>query len=299
MIRAEQILERVEKITPLPGTVARLIAVVHDPHSDAQDIVEVIQYDPAVTTEVLRLCNSAAFGLSRKVHSIHEAVCYLGSLKVMQVVMAVYGTAVLGGEQRGYGMEPGILWRHSVGVALTAESLARRTCPDNLGVTFTAGLLHDLGKVVLNEYVGQEFSQIVRRVHEDGLSFSEAETQVLGCSHAEIGARLAERWQLPEALVRAIRWHHEPQALQPADPLVDTIYVADCVCMMLGIGLGSDGLNYRAADDVLRRRGLRLADLEVCGVELIDELHRIEALFAAQTAGPTGSAGPRTGEGVL
>ncbi len=284
MIRAEDILARVEKITPLPGTAVRLMQAVQDPDSSVGDVVEIIQYDPAITGQLLRLCNSAAFGLARKVHSVHEAVCYLGTNKVMQLVLGIYGSEVLGGEQRGYGMEPGILWRHSVAVALTAETLARRICPDDLGVSFTAGLLHDIGKVVLNEFVGREFAEIVRRVSEQGESFVEAERAVLGFGHDQIGAELAERWGLPPALVRTIRWHHEPQTVDPPDPLVDAVYLADSVCMMFGLGLGADGLNYRADTEVLKRRGITLGDLEICGVNLIGELRRIESLFVAEPA---------------
>ena len=296
MIRAEDIVERVEKITPVSGTLARLLEVVENPDSSVSDVVEVIQYDPAITGELLKLCNSAAFGLARKVHSVHEAVCYLGTRKVMQLVVAIYGNAVLSGEQRGYGLEPGILWKHSVAVALAASHLAHQTMPEEGGVAFTAGLLHDIGKVVLNEYVGREFAEIVRRVSEQGLSFAEAESQVLGFSHAEIGARLAERWSLPEPLVRAIRWHHEPQALDPPDVLVDTVYLADSVCMMLGIGLGTDGLNYRADAEVLHRRGLRLGQLEICAANLIGELKDVEYLFsigAATSAGNDRAAASR------
>ncbi len=284
MIRAEDIVERVEKITPISGTLCRLMDVVQDPDSGVSDVVEVIQYDPAITSELLKLCNSAAFGLPRKVHSVHEAVCYLGTNKVMQLVVAIYGNAVLSGEQRGYGLEPGILWKHSVAVALAASSLAHQTMPEEGGVAFTAGLLHDIGKVVLNEYVGREFAEIVRRVHDDGMTFSEAERQVLGFSHAQIGAQLAERWSLPEPLVRAIRWHHEPQALEPADVLVDTVYLADCVCMMLGLGLGADGLLYRADAEVLHRRGLHRSQLEICAVNLIGELKDVEYLFSIGAA---------------
>ncbi len=284
MIRAEDIVERVEKITPVSGTLTRLMEVVEDPDSGVSDVVEVIQYDPAITSALLKMCNSAAFGLSRKVHSVHEAVCYLGTTKVMQLVVAIYGNAVLSGEQTGYGLEPGILWKHSVAVALAASSLAHRTMPEEGGVAFTAGLLHDIGKVVLNEYVGREFAEIVRLVSEEGLAFSEAEKRVLGFSHAEIGAQLAERWSLPEPLVKAIRWHHEPQALEPADVLVDTVYLGDCVCMILGLGLGADGLSYRADAEVLHRRGLHLSDLEICAANLIGELKDVEYLFSIGAA---------------
>jgi len=276
----DDILARVGEISPLPGTVVRLVGVINDPSSTPQDIVEVVKYDQAVTGQMLRMCNSAYFGLSHEVSSLTEAVRYLGTMKVLQLLMAVHGNALLAKEQTGYGLEPGILWRHSVAVALTASILGQRISPDEVGLAFTAGLLHDIGKVVLNEYVGREFAEIARLVRERKTSFVEAERQVLGFSHDEIGEKVAEKWKLPDSLVRCVRHHHDPSMLEPADPLVDTVYLADCICLLLGIGLGADELNYRADPAVMGRHNLHEADLELTGASMMCELKRVEEMFA-------------------
>ncbi len=229
---------------------------------------------------MLRMCNSAYFGLSREVHSLNDAVRYLGTMKVLQLLMAVHGNVLLAKGQAGYGLEPGILWKHSVAVALAASVLGQRISPSDVGLVFTAGLLHDIGKVVLNEYVGKEFSEIARIVSEQKTSFVEAEKQVLGFSHEEIGEKVAERWKLPDPLVRCIRYHHDPSMLKPADPLVDTVYLADCVCLLLGIGLGTDELHYRADPTVMERYDLHESDLEITGASMMSELKRVEELFA-------------------
>ena len=280
MTCAEDILARVGEIPPLPGTVVSLINVVNDPHSTVQDIVDVIKYDQAVTSQMLRICNSAYFGLSREVHSLNDAMRYLGTVKVLQLLIAVHGNALLSKGQSGYGLAPGILWKHSVAVALASSAFADRIALGNASLAFTAGLLHDIGKVVLNEYVGQEFAEIVRILTEQKASFIEAEQQVLGFSHQEIGARVAEMWKLPDPLVRCIRYHHDPGALEPTDPLVDVVYLANCVCLLLGIGLGADELRYRADAAVMERHSLCEADLEVIGAGMISELKRVEQLFA-------------------
>ena len=287
MTYADEILASVGDVSPLPGTVARLVEVINNPRSTPKDIVEVIRYDQAVTSQMLRLCNSAYFGLQREVQSLDDAVRLLGTMKVLHLLMAVHGKALLADKHSGYGMEPGVLWKHSVAVALAASILGGRVSPDNVGSAFTAGLLHDIGKVVLNEYVGQEFARIARMVTEEHISFAEAENQVLGVSHEEIGEKVAQKWKLPEALVRCIRHHHRPSELQPPDPLVDTVHLADCVCMLLGIGLGSDGLHYRADPAVMERHNLRVSDLEVTGASVMTELRRLEELFADTS--PAGS----------
>lgn len=280
MTRMDEILDRVAAIQPLPDTVMKLINVVNDPKSTIDDIIEVIRYDQAVTTQMLRICNSAYFAVSREIDSLNDAIRMLGTIKILQLVMAVHSNSLLAKQQSGYGLEPGILWKHSVGVAITATWFAERLHYPNSNLAFTAGLLHDVGKTILNEYVGREFAEIVRRVSDENLSFSEAEHAVLGFSHEEIGAKVAEKWQVPEHITLCIRYHHEPKELTPPDPLVDAVYLANCVCLLLGIGLGSDGLSYRADHVIMERYNLRESDLELAGTQMMLELKRVTQMFA-------------------
>jgi len=279
MSNMDKILARVGDIQPLPDTVVKLINVINDPSSTMHDILESVRYDQAVTSQMLRLCNSAYFGLSREVHSLEDAILLLGAMKVLQMVMAVHSNSLLSGAQSGYGLEPGVLWKHSVGVALTSTMVAERCKVPNTNLVFTAGLLHDIGKVILNEQVGNEFIEIVRQVNVNGLSFSEAEQEIIGFSHEEIGGRIAEKWQLPRAIVRCIRYHHSPQALSEPDRLVDVVYLANCICLLLGVGLGADNLCYRANNEVMERHGLVESDLEQVGANMMTELKRIEDIF--------------------
>lgn len=275
----KDITNRVDSVKPLPDTAMKLMNVMGDPRSTLDEIVNTIKYDQAVTSQVLKLCNSSFFGLSRKVTSLNDAMLCLGTIKVLQLVMSVHTNNMLSSEQKGYGLEPGVLWKHSVAVALASSLFAQQLHIPDGNLLFTAGLLHDIGKVILNEYVADDFAEIIRHVHEDHISFVEAEQQVLGFSHEEIGGMIAEKWQLPPAIVRCIRYHHMPSALDPPDVLVDAVYLANCVCLLLGIGLGDDGLCYRADPAVLERRGLCESDLEVIGAQTVIDLHRVEALF--------------------
>lgn len=277
------ILQRVGSLPPLPDTAVRLMNVINDPRSTVEEIVEVIRYDQAVTAEVLKLCNSAYFGLTRNVASLSEAMVCLGTVKVLQLVMSVHTSALLSKAQIGYGLAPGVLWRHSVAVALAASATAQRIQLTNVSLAFTAGLLHDIGKVVLNEYVAEDFLEITRRVREEKLSFVESEKAVLGYSHEEIGGRIADVWKLPQPMVQSICHHHDPCLLDPPDPLVDTVYLANCVCLLLGVGLGEDGLYYRASDKVMQRNGLRESDLENIGAQMLLDLRKVEQIFETKT----------------
>lgn len=277
----DQIAERVETLPRLPDTTFRLLQVANDPKSSVGQMVEVIRYDQTITAELLRLCNSAHFGLSRPIVSLDDAICYVGTAKLLQLVLAAHTRAMLNRAQEGYGLPPGALWTNSVGVALGAHLFALRFGLEDSGLAFTAGLLHDVGKIVLNEYVAAEYAQIARRVAEEKISFLEAERAVLGFTHAEIGERVAQRWDLPAAIVRCIRYHHEPERLAPPDPLVDVVHLADAICLLMGVGVGDDGLLYRAHPDVLARHQLTARDLEGIGAEVVLELKTVRKMFAA------------------
>ena len=279
------IIDRVGSVQPLPDTALKLMNVMGDPRSTLDDIIDAIKFDQAVTGQVLRLCNSSYFGLTRKVTSLNDAMLCLGTIKVLQLVMSVHTNDMLSSEQQGYGLEPGVLWKHSVAVALASSLFAQRIRLPDADLVFTAGLLHDIGKVILNEYVAKDFAEIIRRVTDDRMSFVEAEQQVLGFSHEEVGGMIAEKWKLPPAIVRCIRFHHVPSTVNPPDPLVDVVYLANCVCLLLGIGLGEDGLCSRADPGVLERRGLSEIDLESIGAQTVIDLQRVEKLFggAAET----------------
>jgi len=275
----DDIVTRIGRLSHLPTTVLRLVGIVSDPSSSLAQIVETIRYDQAITADVLRLCNSAYFGLVRKVESLDDAVRLLGTVKILQLVMAAHTRALLSRPQEGYGLAAGALWRHSVGVALGAQLLARPMRLTQLGLLFTAGLLHDIGKVALNEFVAQEYAEIARRVAEEQVSFAEAEAAVLGFTHPQVGGRLAELWNLPESIVLAVRYHHDPETATGEQALVDATHLADAVCLLMGVGGGDDGLSYRACPAVLARHNLTEPDLELIGADVIAELRAVQALF--------------------
>lgn len=277
---------RVEALPPLKANATRLIDVISNPSSTLNEIVETIRYDQAITAQVLRLCNSAYYGLSRQVGSLDDAIRFLGTSKVMQLVMAAHTRGLLGKQQEGYGIRPGGLWEHSVGVALATQYISQRLGYDQSGMLFTAGLLHDVGKVILNEYVAEEFSQIAQSVMQENTSFLDAERDVLGYTHSEVAQQVALAWKLPEQIAVAMRYHHEPELLNPPNSAVDIIHLADSVCLMSGVGGGSDGLLYRANTQVMERNELTQSDLELIGAETIMELKKVQALFQSTQEQP-------------
>lgn len=278
----DQLVRRAESLPKLPGASARLIPIISNPTSTLQQIVDVIRFDQTVTTELLRLCNSAYFGLSRPITSIDDAVRFVGTAKLMQLVMAAHTHALLGPEQAGYGLLPGALWRHSVGVALACQILAEQLGMTDKGLPFTVGLLHDIGKIVLNENIGAEYASIVRLVNEDRISFQEAERRALGITHAEVGELVARRWALPDPIPDCIRYHHEPSALSTPDLIVDILHLADATCLLLGVGGGDDSQMYHVDEAVLERTGIKPGEIEEISATIVHELKSVQQLFSME-----------------
>jgi HD-like signal output (HDOD) protein len=281
-LQLDELIQRANSLPKLTDTTHRLVQVLSDPASSLQQIVDVIRFDQTVTTELLRLCNSAYFGLPRTIASIDDAVRYVGTAKLMQLVMAAHTHALLGPEQAGYGLLPGSLWLHSVGVALGCQALADELGLREKGILFTVGLLHDIGKIVLNETVAAEYAAIAGAVRTDHIPFQEAEQRVLGVTHPEIGEIVARRWGLPNPIPCCIRYHHEPSALPTPDLIVDAVHLADAACLMFGIGGGDDAQMYRVDQAVLERTGLRVRDVEKIGATVVIELKSVQQLFGLE-----------------
>lgn len=242
----DDILRRVGDIPPLPAIATKVLSMVNDPDVDVTDLVSVIEKDQGLTAKVLRVSNSAFFGLARRIATVREAVVALGLNNIRNQILALSAYSLMQGEARGYALEAGRLWDHSLCTALCAERLAcaldLRRIKDEV---FIGGLLHDIGKSVLSVYVAARFRNIIRRVDEEGKSFVEAEAEELGFDHAEVGARVALRWNLPEILVDIIGDHHHPETQSAYAPQVCIVHIADAVASMLGVGAGVDSLEKR------------------------------------------------------
>lgn len=274
----KEIISGIDSLRPFPQVAHKVMKAAADPDISMSYITGLIQYDPALTANCLKACNSAFFGLSKKVDSLHQAVVYLGLDKVVNLVLLGAGSGALSKTQEGYGLGGGELWRCSVSSALISEDLAERMGLGDVHAVFTAALLKDIGKVVLSQHVGESFEKINLLVSGHGYSFREAEKEVLGIDHAELGALIAERWRFSSKMVDIIRHHHTPiEASHQTEASI--VHLADTLCMMMGIGVGSDGLAYRFHQGVLQRLGL--TDLEVQGLMagFCERLSEVEELL--------------------
>lgn len=226
-INHDQLIDMVDKIPTFQESVHRILALTTSPDCSAKDLVQVIEHDPILTIRVLKLVNSAYFGLSQEVTSVNHSVVYVGINTIKNVAISVATTGALPKTNKA-GLNMNVFWQHSLTVGVIAKLLA-----ENKGVGkneqanyFVGGLLHDIGKVLFAHFIPVEYQQVLHKSETENIPLYQAEKELLGFDHSEIGAMVAEKWQLPSDLISSIRNHHGSEE-QEHSPLSLAIYAAN------------------------------------------------------------------------
>jgi putative nucleotidyltransferase with HDIG domain len=262
--RVTRILAQVEDIPTLPTTVTEVLRIVDDPDCSATRLASLVATDPPLVARVLRLANSAYYGFPRAISAVPQAITLLGFATLRNVALsaAVFDLFRPG---KGPSLDLPAIWEHSIGVAAASKLIARRVRFTPLEKAFTAGLLHDIGKVLIARYLHSSVECIVGLIETEGITIGEAEQQVLGVSHPAFGAWLAARWAFPPSLVDAIAFHHRPILAEENLSLAAIVCVADVITRQTGLGSGGDDVPREIDPVVLQALGLGEADLdELC-----------------------------------
>jgi putative nucleotidyltransferase with HDIG domain len=263
--------------------------MLRDPGVELVRVAEVVALDQALAGRVLRLANSAYFGLPRRINSVTEALVLLGFVNVRNVLISASLGHILFEGAPSYGLEPGMLWEHSVGVAHAAQILTRRNDVRKFDVAFSAGLLHDVAKIVIDRSLrGEARGELLAAIKAFGEI--EAETEMLGASHAEIGSRICTRWNLPVEIVEAVGFHHTPGAYEGLNRL-PSIVAASNLCSKAALAGRGGGQNIFADAPM----GTHVPDLPTLS-KLFEDLPGIIAssreLLEGTSEDITGRAGP-------
>jgi putative nucleotidyltransferase with HDIG domain len=203
-----ELVKQIDALPTLPAVLERVRQAVADPLSSASAVASVISSDPAIASKLLRVANSAAYGVSRRISDIKDAIAWLGLRETYQIALSIRAIDMFP-ENEKFDYER--FRRHSLQCAAAANVLARRCYAGDKSGVFAAGLLHDIGKLVLVEVMAERYARIVARVEEERQDIVAVEEENLGVSHAEIGYLLADHWQFPPEMTQAIRFHHKPE----------------------------------------------------------------------------------------
>ncbi len=232
-VAAKKKVQLIKNLPTLPGMIDKISRAVDSKRFSAADIGKLISKDQVLTAKVLKLANSAFFGFSRKVGSLTQALVLLG----FDVVKGLILTSSVFDLMKGQSAE---LWRHSMAVATVSNIIATEIGMEEVEEVGLAGLLHDLGKVVLRVHMIEDRQSIDELVEVEEMPVRDAEREVLGFDHTQVGQWLAESWKLPEQLLEPIRWHHKPEASRQAPKYTAVVHFADILVRAYGCGDGGD-----------------------------------------------------------
>lgn len=278
MSELEKLLQEFNKLEPMPVVATKLAAMVSNPTSTIDDITDVISYDPALVTNLLRWVNSALWAQNNPIVNIKDAVIRLGPGRILQIVVGKKVKSSMEKEIEEYGLDSGELWKHSIACAIASEELIRYLKIDLPTETYTAVLLHDVGKLVLKQLISPELQEsILTLASSNGTTYYEAELNILGFSHSEVGYRITKQWNFGESIAQSILNHHTPD--NQISHMTDAIHVSNIVAKSIGIGLGNEALNLAGSVNSVKRLGLSRLGFEQLCFTVSEKLPEIVKLY--------------------
>ena len=275
-----RIMRQVKSFPGMPTTAAKLLPLLREPDSSMARIEDLIKYDPGLTANLLKLTNSAYFGLPSRISSVRQAILLLGRKRLLQLVTTMCMSGLMKKAVPGYDLPQGGLWRHSIAAAVAAERLVQSLSLTQADEVFTAALLHDIGKMVLGEYVREDLQSIEQMVAK-GISFEVAEYMVLGTNHAEVGARILQGWSMPLELVHAVAWHHDPDQCEDRCLLSDVVHVANVAVRGIDCGKRRSDPCADASSKAVDRLGLGPAGMAALAEQTLQEMGKLAEILNA------------------
>ena len=271
-------------IPSLPFIANELMRITHEDELSVNQIYPVIERDPPLAMKVLKIANSAYYGMPRKVESLRHAIVIMGMQQLRDLSLGFSVIKTLAKGTSGSDLNWQSLWEHSAAVGHISQLLLERLGLQTKSSPYALGLLHDIGKIVLYKMDQESYTTVVEHALKHSLSSMEAEQELLGVNHAQIGSWLAEKWQLPQSIIESIRYHHQPDQVEDTDIMISTslIQLADLVANLNEISFGSDWVRSVPRDEAgwknLQKVSANMADLdfEYFVMSIADELAEIK-----------------------
>ncbi len=258
-------LSDIKDLPTLPAVAAQALAAAEDPTSTASDLLRVIMSDPPLAAKVLKIANSVHFHRGHDVSDLQTAIVRLGFSNVRNLLMGVSTMRTFNSFFIGSPYSREDFWVHSISTGILASRLTPKSEQLCASTAFVLGLLHDLGKLILDRYARDGFVHAIRLAQGEGIPLAEAERRRFGRDHAQLGGELLAIWRFPRELSEPVRWHHEPARCEAAHrPHALALQAADWICSVHKLGYSGNEHPERPAEADLKRLGLddaRIAEL--------------------------------------
>ncbi|MGB2985188.1 MAG: HDOD domain-containing protein [Phycisphaerae bacterium] len=269
------------EIATLPEVTVRIIEVVEDPHATSRELHDVIKHDPALSAKVLKVVNSAFYGLPGQVAGVERAVILLGRSAVKNIAVAASLARMFSGRRDPDLFDVSDLWKHCLAVAVAGKKLAQAagssTPADEM---FLAGLIHDLGLIVARQTHASELAEVCRKCSDGEGGFLQLEQDIIGATHQDFGYALTTKWRFPEQLRACVSGHHNPETLDDGfQPMAWILRCADILCCRDGLGFDLQAKGDEITDKLLEAVGLTADDLARTLDGLEGEVEEAEAVL--------------------
>jgi putative nucleotidyltransferase with HDIG domain len=232
---AEEFVQNASELPVMPPIAAEVVRKAEDPDTDLASLAQLISRDASLAVRVLKIANSSFYSMPRKIETLHQGIVLLGYSTLRSVVVAASMKDVFA----RFGLAERLLWEHAVAAGFAAMTVARHVGGMSKDEAFVGGLVHDVGKLVLYSQAEQQYQEVMRAVYADEMAAVDAEREVFGFDHAEVGQLVLSKWRLPDRLSGAVGGHHELERAEPfegAKPVAALLCVADLMCLREGFG---------------------------------------------------------------
>ena len=271
------------QLSSIKAIVSGIINIINDPKSTVKDLKDIIELDPPLTARLLARANSAYYGSPKKISEIEQAVIWIGFDALKELALSQKVCEIFDKDEFIHGYSRASLWKHSIAVALLGKMVYRRKFRQMGESAYIAGLLHDIGIIVEDQFLQEDFKNILLKSKDEEKNLSKAEDEVLGYNHAEVGKALMDDWGLPQELVIAIGHHNYPNVDNEFSRITSTIFIAEYVCQEIGY------CDVPFTDERFFNKHLKDLDVETHALELIvkavkNEISEMEdkGLFASE-----------------
>ena len=275
----DELLKAVQDLPPMPKVLFKIQKLLVDPYSDTQQIAGYIETDQALAAKVLKMANSPFYGMTGKVSTVQHAAIILGFQTLSELTTMAGFSAIMGKKLPGYGYYSDELWKHSLAVALASKLIAEKINPELVNDALTAGLIHDLGKLILDPYVQDQREALDKFIEDENQTFLIAERQILGFDHAEIASEICSHWKFPETLTQAIKYHHNPSVSNGSE-MAFILHLADYIAVLSGSGYDLDEILDIKEEGTDKFLSIHEKDVISIGDALFESVLRIEEELA-------------------
>ncbi len=251
-----EIKKAMDQLKPIPQVALKILRIIEEGNYDIERIASEVRKDQVISAQTLKLCNSAMFARQRPIESLDHALVFLGQDQLVKLVISAAVERFFSQPAAGYSLCKGGLYYHAIGTAMISEEIARQTKACEPAVAYTAGLLHDIGKVVLDQYVASTYPLFYRQLQKETTESQLIEKQLLSVDHTEVGYVLAQNWKLPQTLAETVRHHHKPEKASLAPEVVAAVYLANLLMSRFHTGLELSRVDTGALEQRLAMVGL-------------------------------------------